>query len=88
MHLTPLIVLAAALALTSTALPTGLNSATTEEEALANPISPSSHGQHRCCPPFKAPRNKHFPPPRLPCDPNCTTRKLSFSFLLDVRLNE
>jgi hypothetical protein len=88
MHLTPLLLTAATLALTSTALPTGLNTATTEE-APANSISLSgSHGQHRCCPPFKAPRNKHFPPPRLPCDPNCTTRKLSFSFLLDVRLNE
>ena len=68
MHFTPLL-LAATLALTSTALPTGLNS------LAETPERTSPHGQHRCCPPFK-PRNKHFASPRLPCDPNCTTRKL------------
>lgn len=74
MHLTPLLI-AATLALTSTALPTGL----TQAESPSGPASSPSKGMHRCCPPFK-PRNKHFPPPRLPCDPNCTIGKL---FLFD-----
>jgi hypothetical protein len=77
MHLTPLLLLAATLALTSKALPTGLNPTETSP-------SSTSKGMHRCCPPFK-PRNKHFPPPRLPCDPNCTTGKKAVSFSIRSR---
>lgn len=67
MQLTPLL-LAASLALTATSMPIMPGTADTAS------LTTSSKGQRRCCPPFapkNAPPNKHFPPPKLPCDPNC-----------------